>query len=100
MARLLKQYYQFSHIKVSKIYQNINKNYNYLVLVISIRYFMIIMIWSLRMIKNKTFKVLVVSTLILPLALTAEESFFKDKLPSIVKNIANGFENGEGKEAI
>ena len=52
------------------------------------------------MIKNKTFKVLVASTLILPLALNAEESFFKDKLPSIIKNIGNGFENGEGKEAI
>ena len=56
--------------------------------------------WSLHMIKNKTFKVLVASTLILPLALNAEESFFKDKLPSIIKNIGNGFENGEGKEAI
>ena len=52
------------------------------------------------MIKNKIFKVLVASTLILPLALNAEESFFKDKLPSIIKNIGNGFENGEGKEAI
>jgi len=52
------------------------------------------------MIKNKTFKVVLASIVILPLALNAEESFFKDKLPSIIKNIGNGFENGEGKEAV
>ena len=45
-------------------------------------------------------KILLTSVLVFPLAINAEESFFKDKLPSIIKNIGNGFENSEGKEAI
>ena len=34
---------------------------------------------------------LIASTAITPIALNAEQSFLKDKLPSIVKNIAQGF---------
>ena len=34
-----------------------------------------------------------------PLALNAEGNFFTDKLPSIVKNIAEGVEIGKGEEA-
>lgn len=37
---------------------------------------------------------------IFPLALNAEGNFFTDKLPSIVKNIAEGVEVGKGEEAI
>ena len=35
----------------------------------------------------------------IPIALNAEKSFFRDKLPSIVKNIAQGFEDGNAEEA-
>ena len=42
---------------------------------------------------------LVVSTAITPIALNAEQSFFKDKLPSIVKNIVQGFEDGNAEAA-
>ena len=42
---------------------------------------------------------LIASTAITPIALNAEQSFFKDKLPSIVKNIAQGFEDGNAEEA-
>ena len=37
---------------------------------------------------------LIASTALTPIALNAEQNFFKDKLPSIVKNIAQGFEDG------
>ena len=49
---------------------------------------------------KKLSKILFTSVLVFPVALNAEESFFKEKLPSMLKNIGNGFENGEGKEAI
>ena len=52
------------------------------------------------MAQKQILRLIVGSALALPLALSAEESFFKDKLPSIIQNIGNGFENGEGKEAI
>lgn len=42
---------------------------------------------------------LIASTAITPIALNAEQSFFKDKLPSIVKNIAQGFEDGDAEAA-
>ncbi len=49
----------------------------------------------------RSFYIGVAATLsIFPLSLGAEGNFFKDKLPSIIKNIVNGFENGEGKEAV
>ena len=38
--------------------------------------------------------VVLLATACIPIALNAEESFFRDKLPSIVKNIAQGFEDG------
>ena len=41
----------------------------------------------------------VVTTALTPIALNAEQNFFKDKLPSIVKNIAQGFEDGNEEEA-
>ena len=50
------------------------------------------------MLKNH-FSKLVIATVCIPIALNAEQSFFKDKLPSIVKNIAQGFENGNAEEA-
>ena len=34
------------------------------------------------------------SSVSLPIALNAEQNFFKDTLPSIVKNIAQGVEDG------
>ena len=52
------------------------------------------------MIIKKLSKILFTSVLVFPVALNAEENFFKEKLPSMLKNIGNGFENGEGKEAI
>ena len=52
------------------------------------------------MIKNKIFKMMVGSVLAVPIALNAEESFFKDRLPSLIKNIGNGFEIGKPTEAI
>ena len=42
---------------------------------------------------------LMASTALTPIALNAEQNFFKDKLPSIVKNIAQGFEDGNEEEA-
>ena len=42
---------------------------------------------------------LIASTAITPIALNAEQSFFKDKLPSIVKNIAQGVEDGDADAA-
>ena len=42
---------------------------------------------------------LVASTAITPIALNAEQSFFKDQLPSILKNSALGFEDGNAEEA-
>ena len=42
---------------------------------------------------------LIASTALTPIALNAEQNFFKDKLPSIVKNIAQGFEDGNEEEA-
>ena len=50
------------------------------------------------MLKNHLPK-LVIATVCIPIALNAEQSFFKDKLPSIVKNIAQGFEDGNAEEA-
>ena len=38
------------------------------------------------------FALLSAITVSIPIALNAEQSFFRDKLPSIVKNIAQGFE--------
>ena len=52
------------------------------------------------MIIKKLSKILFTSVLVFPVALNAEENFFKEKLPSMLKNIGNGFENGQGKEAI
>ena len=52
------------------------------------------------MIKNKIFKMMVGGVLAIPIALNAEESFFKDRLPSIIKNIGNGFEIGKPTEAV
>ena len=43
---------------------------------------------------QKLSALLVVTTALTPIALNAEQNFFKDKLPSIVKNIAQGFEDG------
>ena len=43
---------------------------------------------------------LIASTAITPIALNAEQSFFKDKLPSIVKSIAQGFEDGNAEETV
>ena len=43
--------------------------------------------------------VVLLTTVCIPIALNAEQSFFKDKLPSIVKNIAQGFEDGNAEEA-
>ena len=51
------------------------------------------------MLKNTTFKIVAASACIFPLALNAEGNFFTDKLPSIVKNIAEGIEVGKGEEA-
>ena len=45
------------------------------------------------------FALLSAITVSIPIALNAEESFFRDKLPSIVKNIAQGFEDGNAEEA-
>jgi len=42
---------------------------------------------------------IIASTALTPIALNAEQNFFKDKLPSIVKNIAQGFEDGNEEEA-
>jgi hypothetical protein len=42
---------------------------------------------------------LMASTALTPIALNAKQNFFKDKLPSIVKNIAQGFEDGNEEEA-
>ena len=58
---------------------------------------------KLQLSRSKTYKklsvFLVVSNAITPIALNAEQSFFKDKLPSIVKNIAQGFEDGNTEAA-
>ena len=43
--------------------------------------------------------IIIASTALTPIALNAEQNFFKDKLPSIVKNIAQGFEDGNEEEA-
>ena len=43
--------------------------------------------------------VVLLATACIPIALNAEESFFRDQLPSIVKNIAQGFEDGNAEEA-
>ena len=43
---------------------------------------------------QKLSALLVVTTALTPIALNAEQNFFKDKLPSIVKNIAQSFEDG------
>ena len=43
---------------------------------------------------------LIASTAIIPIALNAEQSFVTNKLPSIVKNIAQGFEDGDAEAAI
>ena len=43
--------------------------------------------------------VFLLATVSIPIALNAEQSFFSDKLPSIVKNIAQGFEDGNAEEA-
>ena len=51
------------------------------------------------MLKNTTFKIVAAGACIFPLALNAEGNFFTDKLPSIVKNIAEGIEVGKGEEA-
>jgi len=51
------------------------------------------------MLKNTTFKIVAAGSCIFPLALNAEGNFFTDKLPSIVKNIAEGVEIGKGEEA-
>ena len=52
------------------------------------------------MAQKQILRLIVGSALALPITLSAEGNFFKDKLPSIIQNIGNGFENGEGKEAI
>ena len=44
--------------------------------------------------RRKFSTLLIASTALTPIALNAEQNFFKDKLPSIVKNIAQGFEDG------
>ena len=43
--------------------------------------------------------VALMSSVSLPIALNAEQNFFKDTLPSIVKNIAQGFEDGDAEAA-
>ena len=49
--------------------------------------------------RRKFSTLLIASTALTPIALNAEQNFFKDKLPSIVKNIAQGFEDGNEEEA-
>jgi len=49
--------------------------------------------------RRKLSTLLIASTALTPIALNAEQNFFKDKLPSIVKNIAQGFEDGNEEEA-
>jgi hypothetical protein len=49
--------------------------------------------------RRKFLTFLIASTALTPIALNAEQNFFKDKLPSIVKNIAQGFEDGNEEEA-
>ena len=49
--------------------------------------------------RKKFSTLLIASTALTPIALNAEQNFFKDKLPSIVKNIAQGFEDGNEEEA-
>jgi len=51
------------------------------------------------MLKKTTFKIVAASACIFPFALNAEDGFFTDKLPSIVKNIAEGIEVGKGGQA-
>ena len=48
---------------------------------------------------QKLSALLVVTTALTPIALNAEQNFFKDKLPSIVKHIAQVFEDGNEEEA-
>ena len=48
---------------------------------------------------QKLSALLVVTAALTPIALNAEQNFFKDKLPSIVKNIAQGFEDGDAEAA-
>jgi len=51
------------------------------------------------MLEKTTFKIVAASACIFPFALNAEDGFFTDKLPSIVKNIAEGIEVGKGGQA-
>ena len=53
----------------------------------------------MEIVLHKKLPVFLLAKVSIPIALNAEKSFFRDKLPSIVKNIAQGFEDGNAEEA-